>query len=96
MYLLQVEKKKHEERGHKDLKKWAKKSKPQKGESQPNNEGIKPFDLKKSIAGALKTIDKRKSTGSLEDREVQKHLEAITATVSKSTGPRRRPRKQKR
>ena len=85
------------ERGHKDLKKWAKKSKPQKGESQPNKEGIKPFDLKKSIAGALKTIDKRKSTGSLEDREVQKHLEAITATVSKSTGPTRRsPRKLKR
>ena len=43
---------------------------PKKGVSQPNKERIKPFDLKESLAGVLNTIDKRKSTGSLEDREV--------------------------
>ena len=43
------------ERGHKDLKKWAKKCEPQKGVSQPNKEGIKPFDLKELLAGVHKT-----------------------------------------
>ena len=60
----EIKDEKHKEKYHKDLKPRAKKT-------QPKNIGdINTYDLEKSIAGALLTIDKRKGKGSLEDREV--------------------------
>ena len=63
---------------------------------KPKNIGdINSHDLEKSIAGVLLTIDKRKGKGSLEEKEVQKHHDAIIATVNKTTDPRKSTDKQK-
>ena len=65
--------------------------------SNPKNIGdIKTQDLGKSIAGVFRTIDKRKGKGSLEEKEVIKHRDAIIATVNKTTGPRKNTDKQKK
>ena len=77
---------KSRENRHKDLK----------TKMKPKNIGdINSYDLEKSIAGVLLTIDKRKGKGSLEEKEVQKHRDAIIATVNKTTDPRKSPDKQK-
>ena len=107
---------KPKERGHKDLKTRAKKSRSKKDEKdenedkrsrenrhkdlktkmKPKNIGdINSYDLEKSIAGAQRTINKRKGKGSLEETEVQKHRDAINATVSKTTGSSKSSDRQK-
>ena len=83
---------KPQEKGHKDLRKRVKKSKPKSAKQDVVN----PYNLKEQIAGVIKTIDKRSSSKTLEDEEVRKHMEAIQASVNKSSGPRRSPRKQKK
>ena len=110
------DKEKPKERGHKDLKTRAKKSRPKKDKKdenedekskekhhkelktkmKPENIGdINSYDLEKSIAGALLTINKCKGKGSLEEKEVQKHHDAIIATVNKTTGSRKSPDKNR-
>ena len=98
------------DRGHKDLKTKSKSSRHRRDEkeekedekakdpkkSTPKNIGdIKSHELEKSIAGAQRTIDKRKGKGSLEETEVQKHRDAINATVSKTTGSSKSSDRQK-
>ena len=99
------------ERGHKDLKTKSKSSRRRRDEKEkkedekakdpkkliPKNIGdIKSHDLEKSIAEALRTIDKCKGKGSQEKTEVQKHRDAINATVSKTTGSSKSSNKQKK
>ena len=98
------------DRGHKDLKTKSKSSRHRRDEkeekedekakdpkeSTPKNIGdIKSHEVEKSIAGAQRTIDKRKGKGSLEETEVQKHRDAINATVSKTTGSSKSSDRQK-
>ena len=98
------------DRGHKDLKTKSKSSRHRRDEkeekedekakdpkeSTPKNIGdIKSHELEKSIAGAQRTINKRKGKGSLEETEVQKHRDAINATVSKTTGSSKSSDRQK-
>ena len=67
-----------------------------KTKMKPKNIGhINSHDLEKSIAGVLLTIDKRKGKGSLEEKEVQKHHDAIITTVNKTTDLRKSTDKQK-
>ena len=78
---------KSRENRHKDLK----------TKMKPKNIGdINSHDLEKSIAGVLLTIDKCKGKGSLEEKEVQKHHDAIIATVNKTTAPINRKRRKNR
>ena len=68
-----------------------------KTKMKPKNIGdINSHDLEKSIAGVLLTIDKCKGKGSLEEKEVQKHHDAIIATVNKTTAPINRKHRKNR
>ena len=99
------------DRGHKGLKTKSKSPRHRRDEKEkkedekakdpkkliPKNIGdIKSHDLEKSIAEALRTIDKCKGKGSQEKTEVQKHRDAINATVSKTTGSSKSSNKQKK
>ena len=66
--------------------------------STPKNIGdITPRDLEKSIARAQHTVDKLKRLShSLEETEVQKHRDAINATVDKTQTDKKRHKNRRR